>query len=66
MMMRFLGFLIGAALRVVMTLGLLVLFLVVFVPSGLLLRIVGADPLSRRWDPRASSYWRSRSTQSKG
>src|SRR5262245_7551949 len=26
-------------------------------PTGLLMRLTGADPLRRRWEPKANSYW---------
>lgn len=37
----------------------IVLYLV-FTPIGLLLRLLGRDPLERGFDPRASSYWTER------
>jgi hypothetical protein len=34
-----------------------VLFYVVFMPFGLVVRLVGKDLLRLRWDPQADSYW---------
>jgi len=34
-----------------------VLFLAVFTPVGLLMRLFGGDPLRLRLDPKAQSYW---------
>ncbi len=42
---------------VVSELALLVLFFVVVFPIGLILRALGHDPLDRRLDRQASSYW---------
>jgi fatty acid desaturase len=39
----------------------LVYYLVV-TPVGLLMRLVGYDPMKRRFDPAASSYWLARET----
>jgi hypothetical protein len=33
------------------------LFFGIITPAGLLLRLVGHDPLERRWDREAASYW---------
>jgi hypothetical protein len=33
------------------------MYAVCFIPFGLVLRLVGYDPLKRRFDPKASSYW---------
>jgi hypothetical protein len=33
------------------------IFLLVVTPIGLLLRLLGKDPLTRRFDPAAESYW---------
>ena len=43
----------------IVTLLLAVVYVVVFVPAGLLLRLVGVDPLRRKWAPKGSSYWES-------
>ncbi len=34
-----------------------VLFFGIITPAGLLLRLLGRDPLDRRWDRGAASYW---------
>ncbi len=34
-----------------------VLFFGIITPAGLLLRLLGRDPLERRWDRDAASYW---------
>jgi hypothetical protein len=56
---RFVGSLLGGAFRLIVTLLLAVVYVVVFVPAGLLLRLVGVDPLRRKWAPKGSSYWES-------
>ena len=43
--------------RVVNPLVLTVLFYAVVTPTGLLLRLLGKDPLRLRRDPRAATYW---------
>ena len=45
-----------------------VLFYLVLTPIGLILRLTGWDPLCRRFDPGANSYWvpRERVTESHG
>lgn len=43
--------------RVVSPVVLGLLFLVAFVPMGLILRWTGRDLLRLRWDPAAASYW---------
>src|SRR5215203_5557511 len=35
-------------------------FVLVFVPTGLLLRVFGRDPLTRRFDQTHTTYWRAR------
>ncbi len=42
---------------VVSELALLALFYGLFLPIGLLLRLLGRDPLDRKFDAQASSYW---------
>ena len=37
---------------------LIVVFYLVITPIGLMLRLMGKDPLERRWDPGAKSYWK--------
>ncbi|MCG8557737.1 MAG: SxtJ family membrane protein [Proteobacteria bacterium] len=34
------------------------IYLVVLTPVGLLLRLFGKDPMNRKFDPTAQSYWR--------
>ncbi len=36
-------------------------FFLVFTPIGLVMRLVGYDPMKRRFDPAATSYWLERS-----
>lgn len=36
---------------------LLITFYGVIFPVGLLLKLIGKDPLHRQWDPKASTYW---------
>jgi len=51
---------IGAAIWHV---ALLTLFFLVLTPTGLLMRLTGRDPLQRRFDKKAETYWvRQRST----
>jgi hypothetical protein len=45
-----LGLVVGEVLAVVM-------YFAVFAPIGLLLRATGRDPLSRRFQPEAKTYW---------
>jgi len=52
-----LGILLG---KVVSPIALAILFFVVFVPLGALLRLRGQDPLRLKRDPGAASYWISR------
>lgn len=49
-----LGMLIGFVLMVCV-------YYLCIVPIGLLLRVFGKDPLAKRWDSEASSYWIERS-----
>lgn len=42
---------------VVSEVALLCLFYAVFVPIGLVLQFLGREPLERKFDPQASSYW---------
>ncbi len=49
---------LGAALtRAVNPVAMAALFYLVFTPCGLLMRLMGKDPLRLRFDPRAASYW---------
>lgn len=36
---------------------LVLVFLIVMIPTGLLMRVLGKDPMDRKWEPDASSYW---------
>ncbi len=36
---------------------LLVLFYGIVTPTALIMRLVRYDPMKRRWDPKAASYW---------
>ena len=33
------------------------LFFLIITPTGIMFRILGKDPLDRKWDPDAESYW---------
>jgi len=33
------------------------IFYLIFTPVALILKIIGKDPLNRKFDPKASSYW---------
>lgn len=48
------GILLG---RIVSPIVLFLLYVVAIVPTGLVLRLRGKDPLHRRFDPAAASYW---------
>ena len=37
-----------------------IVYYLVFTPIGLIMRLLGYDPLSRRFDAKASSYWKPR------
>jgi len=37
-----------------------ILYYLVFTPIGLIMRLLRYDPLTRRFDPKASSYWQER------
>ena len=39
--------------RIVLT----IVFYVLIVPMGVVLKLFGRDPMARRWDPKAESYW---------
>jgi hypothetical protein len=43
--------------RIVSPVVLGVTFLLAVLPVGLLMRLTGKDPLSRKFDPQAASYW---------
>lgn len=48
------GLLLG---RIVSPIVLLLLFVVAVIPTGLILRLVGKDPLQRRFEPQLDTYW---------
>ena len=48
------GFVLGA---IVTRIILFVLFVLVMIPTGLIMKIVRKDPLNRRLDPDAPTYW---------
>jgi hypothetical protein len=43
--------------QIVSPLVLGLLFLAVFTPMGLAMKLLGSDPLRLRFDPKAKSYW---------
>ncbi|MBI4965205.1 MAG: hypothetical protein HY913_18160 [Desulfomonile tiedjei] len=45
--------------RIILT----IVFFIVLMPTGLIMRIVGKDPMERKIDPAASSYWRRKEPQ---
>jgi len=53
----FLGFLLG---QIVNPIVLGVLFFAVITPAGWLMRLLGSDPMRRRFDQALSSYWQIR------
>jgi len=52
--MAYLSFPIGFVVSFVI---LVFVYYLVLTPTGLLMRLVGYDPMSRRFDPQAESYW---------
>jgi hypothetical protein len=52
--MAYLSFPIGFVLSFVI---LALVYYLVLTPTGLLMRLAGRDPMARRFDPRAESYW---------
>ncbi len=48
------GLLLG---RVISPIMLFIVYCIAVVPTGLILRLCGKDPLHRRFDPDAKSYW---------
>lgn len=42
---------------------LFVIFVALFVPIGLVFRLLGKDPLQRGWDRNAKTYWNERATE---
>ncbi len=39
--------------RILMT----IIFFLLILPTGLIMRLLGKDPMERKWDPDAPSYW---------
>ena len=37
---------------------LILVFYLLITPIGLIMRMLGRDPLERKWDPEASTYWK--------
>ncbi len=46
-----------AVTKTLMYVLLVLMFFIVFAPVGIVLRILGKDPLDQKLDPQASSYW---------
>ena len=57
--MSYLAFPIGFVLSHVI---LAIVYYLVFTPIGLVMRLCGYDPMQRRFDPQARSYWSPRET----
>ncbi len=58
--MTLLAFPIGLMISTVL---LSTIYFLLFTPVGLFFRLTGKDPLERRIDPSAPTYWRTRGTQ---
>ncbi len=43
-----------------------VLFFLVFTPVSFVMRLLGRDPLARKFDPRATTYWVPKPPESRG
>ncbi|HTY22506.1 MAG TPA: SxtJ family membrane protein [Desulfomonilaceae bacterium] len=41
-----------------------IIFFIVITPTGLIMKLVGKDPMDRKWEPDASSYWTPRQEES--
>jgi hypothetical protein len=41
-----------------------IIFFLVIMPLGLIMRVTGRDPMDRKWDPDAASYWIKREQES--
>jgi hypothetical protein len=39
------------------------IFYLVVTPLGVIMRLTGRDPMERRFDPKAKTYWKPRPTQ---
>ena len=37
-----------------------IIFFLVITPTGLIMRLVGRDPMERKWEPNADTYWKPR------
>jgi len=53
-LMEFVGHIMGIINTYVL---LTAIFIFMFIPIGLLLKMVGKDSLKRKWDSKAPSYW---------
>jgi hypothetical protein len=51
------GLLLG---KIVTPIVMLLVFVLTVVPTGIVMRLLGKDPLRRKFDKSASSYWVSR------
>lgn len=40
-----------------------IIFFLVLVPTGFIMRLVGRDPMERKLDPKAASYWKKRESE---
>jgi hypothetical protein len=49
--------------RIVSPIVMMVLFLVAVVPTGIVLRLLGRDPLKLKFDRSAATYWQRRSEE---
>lgn len=38
----------------------IIIFFLVIIPTGFIMHLVGRDPMERKLDPKASSYWKKR------
>ncbi len=50
---------------VISHLAMAILYYGIFTPVGLFFRLIGRDPLQRRFDPQATSYWEPRKTDTR-
>lgn len=41
-----------------------IVFFIVITPTGLIMRVVGKDPMERKLDPAATTYWRRKEQES--
>lgn len=49
--------------KTTMYIMLVIVFFIVFAPAGIMLRILGKDPIDQKLDPEAESYWIERESQ---